>query len=328
MRKLSVVIFTIALCASCVTTDSSRSFGERSHICTLIAAVEADAPLNELSQDEAARLEERARAVLVNGSQAVAPLVDAIGDEREQNRRLALLKVLFLLVDDASVEARKDYYVEIDKAARTLLGSDSRDDRYMGALLISLPTDNRFIPHVIDMLADPDEDNRSFAIAVLREIAARDMGFRADAPTDERAAAVKRWKSWWSSNRKREIYKQPPANPILRGLRFESSRIASNAGPYAVRVSDAGGEPIANAVVVYKYFFTTADGIGKTFQKRGASDERGKALLGAEAVTRGAEYIGAEIIISKRGYKQAGLKITRRLLTPNSFDVDVTLERE
>jgi hypothetical protein len=296
----------------------------------LVAGIEVDAPLAELSSEETAALEAAVTRVVMAGADVVRPLLDEIAGTPEANRRLVLFKALYLTVDGLPRDSadRQPSYAAIEKTAARMLSSRDGGDRYMGALLTALPRRSDIVPTAVDMLTDDEEVNRGFAIAVLGQVTGRDLGFRADGAEDERAAAAERWRQWWKANRKREIYYQPPSNPVLRGLREEYYRISSMVGPYGLEVVDSRGEAVAGAVVAYSYHFASPGGVGKTKKYRASTDANGKALLAAEKAAPGLRFRGAEVIVSSLGYGKASLLVPPHLLTPNSFSISVTLEKE
>lgn len=328
MRRLTLLAVLVLLAAGCVGAGGAGS--ERaSRGRTLLGAIEMDGPLEEISEIQASRLEDAATRVLLAGPAMIGPILDEIVAEKNQNRRLVLIKLIHLSLENLPSEKdRQVYYDDIRRTARRLLASKDPLDRYTGALTTALPRHSMILPTAIDMLSDPHLDNRAFAIAVLSQAAVRDMGYRPDAAPRARSAAVKRWRKWWRKQKKRDIYYKPPSNIIIRGLRVEYNRISTTAGPYAITVTDSQGNPIEGTVVAYAYRFTTPDGMGKTHKQRAATDSHGKMLTTGKRVGAGRRFKGVQLIISKMGYEQVNLWVAPRFLTPNSFSIEVALEKK
>ena len=324
MRRTIALLSMLLVSASCTTTGKEATPAQQA----LLSAVQIDEPLADMPQADLARLETAAAGVLARGREMIPPLLEEIFASDEPERRLVLIKILHLTVEDVPSAEREAYDRKIEKTARRLLSGSESEDRYAGLLLTALPQESRLIPAAVGMLEDPDEDNRAFAVSVLGQVAGRDFGYRADGTLTERRAAVERWRRWWRENRDRQLYYQPPANPILLGFRAETNRITSTAGPYAVEVRDEEGLPVSGAVVAYSYSFTTPDGIGKIIKGREMTDNKGRALTSGERVVSGFRYLGAQFIVSRIGYEKARLQVLPHFLTPNSFDINVTLGKE
>jgi len=325
MKRILVVLPVLLIAASCTMPAEKGTPAQQA----VIGAVEVDGPLREMSPAEIAAMESAAVRILARGPSMVEPLLAEIEAVDNPDRRLVLTKILHLAVEGIpSASGREIYHRQIEDTARRLLGSHQSADRYAGLLLVGLPQESRIVSAAIDMLADADADNRAFAISVLRLVSGRDFGYRADGSGDERKAALGRWRQWWRKNRNSEIYYQPAANPILMGFRAETSRITSSAGPYPVSVTDKDGNPVPGAVVAYSYSFSTPDGVGKIIKGREMTDGDGKTLTSAERVVSGLTFMGAELIVSRMGYRKANLRIMPHVLTPNGFPVDVKLEKE
>ncbi len=325
MTRVLVVLAALLACAGCAASVSVAAPARS----PMLADLELDKPIHELSPGEVARLESSAASVLSEGPEMIDAILEEIRLADNPQRRLMLIRMLHLALEDIpSAADRLAHNRNIERSARRMLSDQDGDIRYAGLLLMGLPQESRVVPTAVEMLEDPDEDNRRFALSVLVQVAGRDFGFRPGGDAAERRAAVDRWKSWWRENRSRDVYYQPPANPILMGFRAETNRITSNAGPYAVQVRDEEGNPIPDAIVAYSYSFSTADGIGRVINGRETTDAHGRALTGGERVVTGFQYLGAQLIVSKIGYQREALRILPHFLTPNSFSIEVVLERQ
>lgn len=327
MRRLTLFAALVLLAAGCAGTGGARS-DRVSRGRAFLGGIEMDGPLEEISEAQAERLEDTSTRVLLAGPAMIEPILDEIVADKNQNRRLVLIKLIHLSLENlASEKDREIHYDDIRRAAKGLLASKDPLDRYTGALLTALPRHSMILPTAIDLLSDPHRDNRAFAIVVLSEVAGRDMGYHADAAPRARLVAVKRWRKWWREQKKREIYYKPPSNAILRGLRVEYNRISTTAGPYAITVTDSQGNPIKGTVVAYAYSFTTYDRMGKIFKERTTTDSQGKVLTAGHRVVTGMRFKGVQLIISKTGYKPVNLWVAPRFLTPNRFTIEVALEK-
>jgi hypothetical protein len=60
--------------------------------------------------------------------------------------------------------------------------------------------DRQAVPYLIEALENDAADIRIFAIASLRQITGKDLGFRPWAAPGQRAAAVQRWRQWWAGD--------------------------------------------------------------------------------------------------------------------------------
>ena len=329
-RPAGVLLLAVLFLASCAGPSARRIPPAPDKAGELLSAVQAAGPIQELSDDERLALETAAWRVLAAGAPMVAPLLEEIRRTSDQQRRLVLIKILFLTVDRmrGPVTGRDVYYRQIEKTGRALLASSDSLDRYTGYLLISIPYRSEAVPTAIRMLEDEDAANRGFAIAVLKQVTAVDLGFRAAAAENERKAAVGRWRTWWRRNKGRDMYYQPAANPVLQGLRLDTHRVSRTAGPYPLEVRDGDGNSVPAAIIAYSYHFTTPDAIGKNVTHRATADGKGKVLLAAESAGEDMRFIGAELIVSRMGYQKAALTLAPHFLTPNSFSIVVTLEKE
>ncbi|MCD6404407.1 MAG: hypothetical protein J7M19_01115, partial [Planctomycetes bacterium] len=261
MRYVTIAVAVAMLSASCTVPSASKTL-PAAKTAALVSRIEVTGDPAKMPDEERVRLETSVARVVAAGPVMIQALLDEISRISDVNRRLFLVKTLYIIVDsqDPDDAARTGHYKRILAASNKLLASDRSADRYTGALLAALPRKSRIVPVAISMLEDPDEANRAFAAALLKKLATADRGFRANGTPAERAAAVKRWKKWWRSNRKREFYYAPMANPVLRSLRAETSRIARSAGPYPVEIVDEEGNGVPGAIVAYSYYFNTPDG--------------------------------------------------------------------
>ena len=325
MKRALMVLPVLLIAASCTMPAEKGTPTQQA----VISAVGVDGPLIEMSHAEIAAMESAAVRILARGPSMIGPLLAEIEASDNPDKRLVLIKILHLAIDGMpSAAGLETYHRQIEGTARRLLKSNQGADRYAGLLLMGLPQKSRIVSVAIDMLGDADEDNRAFVISILNQVSGRDFGYRADGSSNERAAALDRWRQWWRKNRERDVYSQPSANPVLLGFRAETNRITSSAGPYSVAVTDKDGNGVPGAVVAYSYGFSTPDGIGKVIKGREMTDPDGKVLTSGERMVSGLTFMGMELIVSKRGYKRASLRISRNILTPNSFPVDVKLESE
>ncbi len=328
MRSVIVVVAVAVLSASCAAPLASEA-PPAAKMAALVSNIEVTGNPAKMPDEERVRLEASVARVLAAGGRIIPALLDEISRAHDVNRRLVLVKTLYIIIDlpHSDDATRAGYYKRILAASEKLLASARGSDRYTGALLAALPRKSRIVPVAISMLEDPDKANREFAAALLKGIVPADRGFRADGSPAERAAAVKRWKKWWRRNHDREFYYAPMANPILRSLRAETARIARSAGPYPLEIVDGKGSGVPGVIVTYSYYFNTPDGIGKNLKHQDVTDSQGKVLLALEKVPSGTKFMGAQIIISKVGYGKRSLRIMPHFLTPNSFGLRVTLEK-
>jgi len=330
MKRMICTICTAVLVLSCAAPQKGASTAQYRESAALLAAFALEGDPAKMPDAEKVALETVAIKIAASGPGMVAPVLADIQSNRDGNRRMALVKLLAMIEDQMPSDspARAESARRIEQSGRKLLASSDAADRYAGAVLLALPTKSELIPAALRLLEDEDAANRAFGNVVLRQIAQIDLGYNPDAPQADRAGAAKRWRQWWEENRERAFYYMPSANPVLYAITSESANIARRAGPYALEVIDQGGAPVAGAVVMYSYYFTTFDGRGQKFEQRLSTDDNGRALLGGETVVSGMKFVGAQIVVSKSGYKEVPITLSPHVLTPNSFSVSVTLEPE
>jgi hypothetical protein len=265
------------------------------------------------------------------GPVMVRPILADIQANRDPNRRFVLLKLFVMIVDaiPATAAEKAVYDKDIKAASEKLLGERDPGERRLGITLAALPQTSLLVPTAIKMLEDADASDRQFAITTLSQVTRVDLGYDPDGSPEGRSAAVKRWNSWWRGNKEQELYYShtPGSNPVIQSLTGDLDEITRNAGPYALTVTDkATGKAVAGAVVAYSYNVTTFDGQGLARKDQTITDENGKVLMAAMTVAAGQKYTGAELIISKAGYRMATIRLLPHIVTRNSFAVNIPLE--
>lgn len=166
------------------------SAGERARVAEAVAALgsaEGDAFLAAVRQLVAA------------GDVAVPPLLEALASPSVRVRSHAAY-VLGLAKDRRTIDAL---------AAAATLDAASIVRGEAAASLLAMG-DPRGLAPLVDALADPDPRLRVRAIDVLAEATGQRLGFEADGPPSERAAAVRRWRAWLAQ---READLVPPPGP-------------------------------------------------------------------------------------------------------------------
>ncbi len=79
-------------------------------------------------------------------------------------------------------------------ARRRLMSSGNPLDRARGAIEASDARDAAAVPQLVNLLEDPDQAVRMYAVLALRRLCADDFGYRYYADEPERHAAVERWR--------------------------------------------------------------------------------------------------------------------------------------
>lgn len=327
---VSAVLAVLACAASCAATRPAQAPSASAKSAALLSSLALEDAPEKLPDADRVVVEGIALKLIAEGPAAVKPILDDLKADRGGDRRLALVRILFRIVrrQELGSAERADCEKEVVDAGRKFLQSSQAPDRYTGIVLIALASKSDLVPTAVSMLEDADGANRGFAIGVLSGITGIDMGYRADAETGVRKAAAKRWREWWTKNKDRAFYRMPAANPVQQSLTAHSTVIDRVAGPYGLEVIDASDAPVAGAVVAYTYYFTTPDGRGEKKEFQATTDDNGRMLTSAETASSDMQFIGAEIIVSKAGCKQAAIHITPHVLTPNRFAIQVKLERE
>ena len=64
-------------------------------------------------------------------------------------------------------------------------------------VLVEITSGPEAILHLIERLSDASQTLRTCALAVLVRMTAHDLGYDAEAPADDRAQAIQRWRDWW-----------------------------------------------------------------------------------------------------------------------------------
>lgn len=332
MKKALVALLVSVLAVSCATTEEEkpRSRAEKS---ALLGALEVSGPLEELSDAARINVESAALKIVAAGNSVVPAILDDIETNDDPYRQAILVRILARILGrmDPNTAERKEQDALVNAAGNRMLRSSSALDRYTGANLAALPIKSQLVPASLRLLEDSDRDNRRFAALILSDIAQTDFGYDPDAPARERGAALSRWKGWWAKNKSRRVYYSHTAagNPVVAAFEAEAAAVSMRAGPYALTVTDKSTKaPVQGAVVAYAYHFTSFDGRGRKKQHRSATDGNGKMLLGEEITVTGERYLGAEVIISKAGYRKEALRLMPHIFTANSFTVKVALEPE
>jgi hypothetical protein len=325
--RVTCLLVAVALAASCAQTASSKAPAPSDEMAALVSHLDVKGNLEKLSDTERVGLESTAIKIIAKGTDAVPAILADMKARREAPRRLVLARLLLMTLDRAKPGAKERAQCDawIAAASAEMLSSAEASDRYTGAVLSALLVKPRLEDAALGLLDDPDAANREFGGQILQDVGGVAMGYNANAPLEERRAAAKRWRQWWKTNRDRAYYYLPDANPITSAFHAESTRVERQAGPYALDVTDAGGKPVAGAVVMYSYFFTTFDGRGEKHDERSTTDADGKILLAGQEVVRGMTFVGAQVVVAKEGYTQQGVRILPHMLTKNSYSITVTL---
>src|SRR5262249_20246353 len=77
------------------------------------------------------------------------------------------------------------------------LADDNPELRRAAALACAMKEDKAHTGKLIDLLDDPEKTVGRAAYAALKDLTKQDFGPAADASNDEKAAAVKKWRTWW-----------------------------------------------------------------------------------------------------------------------------------
>jgi len=326
--RVTCLLVAVALAVSCAQTASSKAPAPSDEMAALVSHLDVTGKIEKLSDAERVGLESAAIRIIAKGTDAVPAILADMKARREPARRLVLARLLVMTLDRAKpgTKERAQCDAWIASASAEMLSSAEASDRYTGAVLSALMAKPRIEDAALRLLDDPDAANREFGGQILQDVGGVAMGYNANAPLEERRAAAQRWRQWWKANHDRAYYYLPEANPITSAFRAESMRVERRAGPYALEVTDASGKPVAGAVVMYSYFFTTFDGRGEKHEERSTTDAEGKMLLAGQEVVRGMTFVGAEIVVAKEGYAQRGVRILPHMLTKNSYSIAVTLE--
>lgn len=327
----AILVLTALLAAGCAAQKAARMPEPEPRAMALVDKFRVTGPLDKMGDAEREEMETAALMVAAQGPAAVPAILRRIEGTANADERAALARLLFITLNSISADStdKGPYYQWITDAGWRALSSKDANLRYIGAILLAAPPKNRLVDAALRLLDDPDQGNREFAGTALVAIAGVDMGFRADAAGDVRAAAVKRWKQWWLKNLANAQYYGPMTNPIRQSETARSIGIASKVGPYSLLVLDgATGKGVPGAVVAYSYTFTTFDGLGDEKSVRSTTDGDGKALLAGFKVASGRKYSGGQVIVSKQGYRPQSIRLLPHLLTPNSLSIHIELDRE
>mgnify|MGYP001411141085 CR=1 FL=1 len=327
MKRL-ILLFVLFAAFSCAGTGTQVLEPAESHALSLVSELSVPADPASLPDAERINLEGTAVKILAAKTAAIAPLLASLEDNPSGDKRMAIIRLLAMIVNRLPEgDARADTSALIEKAGARLMKSSVAADRHAGAILMALAAKSQLMPAAIELLDDDDLSNRTFAIRVLSEVANIDLGYFPAADASARKEAVKRWRYWWRQNENRAFYYMPDSNPILSALTSEAASIARSAGPYQLEVVDPDGNAVPGAVVAYSYFFTTFDGKGDKLQERTSTDENGRVLMTGKVVATGMQFVGAQVIIAKAGWRESGLTLAPHVLTKNSYTIRATIER-
>ena len=330
MRRTLIVIAAATAALSCARTQATKTAEPPKWSAALLSELAVTGDPRQSSDEERVALEAAAVAVVRAGPAMVPAILRDIESNHDDERRSVLVRLLLMIVEAIPAESddAADTGAMIERAGERMLSSPDSSDRYAGAVLTALPARSGLVAAGLGLLEDTVASNRAFADGVLREVAGVDLGYNPDAPEEARKAAVERWQEWWAKNKDRAFYYMRTSNPVVTALDAEATAVARAAGPYDLQVTDGSGAPAAGAVVAYSYFFTTFDGKGEKRGERTTTDENGRVLLAGELEAPGMRFVGAQIVVSKAGYKQQAVSIAPHVLTPNRFSISVALESE
>lgn len=333
--RMDALALAAAVClavVSCAGGPPKTGVDEGARGAAFLQALNVGGKPAALSEPERIALESAALRVVATGADAVGAILADLENNRDANRRDVLVRLLNAILDrmPANAPERAGVDKQIADASKQFMASREPSDRYLGARLAALPSRSMLVPAAVALLSDEHPANREFAAFILRQVAQADLGYDPAAPEAQRKAAAKRWKSWWQKNKGNTFYYShtPMANPLKQALTAEMANIARSAGPYPLEVRDNTGQAVPEAVVAYSYYFTTYDGRGERKSERTVTDAGGKLLLGAQAAAPGMRFVGAEIIVSKAGYKQEAVRLLPHLITQNSYMVKITVSKE
>jgi len=332
MKKTLIAILVSLVVISCAQSKKVLPPPPAKAV-SLLSQLHVDCPPAAMPDADRIALETACLRVVGSGPVMVSAILSDLETSRDANRRGVLIRLLAMIAGrlPSDPKEREPYDNTILAMSRRMLESKDSSDRYIGLQLTGLPARSLMVPTSIRVLEDDDTAMREFALATLQAATGLDFGFKANAPEDVRKAAVKRWKSWWSKNKDKEMYAShaPSADPVLAAFNSELDDISRLAGPYSLVITEKETKkPVEEAVVAYSYRFISFDNRDILKKEHAVTDNNGRLLMAAEKVAAGTRYTGADIIVSKAGYKQETITLFPHLLTPNSYTVEVALEAE
>ncbi len=119
-----------------------------------------------------------------------------------------------------------------DGSGRRELGSGNPLDRARGIVQVAEAQDPRALHRVVDLLEDPDEAVRMYAITALRRLCGEDLGYRFYASEAQRAAAVARWREALRTGQVSFRSRQsasPESQPTVAEQRVETAQVPAKA---------------------------------------------------------------------------------------------------
>jgi len=185
MKRTLVLTTTLLLLPSCM---SARKIPQYQSASPLLEE-EIDTHLRELPYRHGAELIATLNRLVFIGEPAIPSLVRSLRAEHPKSRSNAAY-VLGEIRDRRTIPP-----------LRRALDDAAPEVRYEAAASLLAMGDWSGVPVLIDALGDGDPYHRYKAIHMLERHTHQDLGYDYQASEDERAAAVRRWETWFSGLR-------------------------------------------------------------------------------------------------------------------------------